>query len=197
MIDVGANVGSISIPWLKDKDSVVYAFEPDPRVFSKLKNNVGSNERYHCINKAVSTQDGSSIFYLSVDPATSSLLPYTEQGLRKWVCPKGKKLAVESTVSVETIRLDTFLSRSGIEEVDLLKVDAQGHDLEVIRSAGGKISQIRSVILEVQITPDFELYRNSSKMGDVLSYMAQNGFELIKEENNTEGQEVNCYFRRA
>jgi len=56
------------------------------------------------------------------------------------------------------MRLDTFLNGAGIRRVHYLKIDAQGADFAVIRSAGERLRDIDRISLEVQTTP-FELYR--------------------------------------
>jgi len=192
-IDVGANLGTVSLPWLEDQDVVVYAFEPEPAAFGQLLSRSHNHPRYHCINKAISSVEGLRDFYVSVDPSSSSLLPYTEEGIKKWKCPPQRKHGIKEIIKVEAVTLYRFLEENNITIVDFLKVDAQGHDLEVIKSAENKIQNIIDVEFEVQIT-DFKLYEWSSSLAESFDYMKKMDFSFIKKEFNTPGQEINCYF---
>jgi len=44
-IDIGANEGTVSLPWLSDPEVIVYAFEPEPKMFQYLVGRVGANPR--------------------------------------------------------------------------------------------------------------------------------------------------------
>ena len=51
------------------------------------------------------------------------------------------KLETSNSYELETIRLDEFIhNNNNITNVSLLKVDAQGHDLTVIKSLGSSRS---------------------------------------------------------
>jgi len=65
------------------------------------------------------------------------MLPFDPDGLRDWI--GGDELIQYEKISVQVVRLDTFLAEAGIEHVDYLKIDAQGADLSVIRSAGDRL----------------------------------------------------------
>jgi len=193
-IDIGANDGGVSLPWLSDPGVVVYAFEPDPDMFKNLQSNAAGDPRYHCINKAVSSVEGTVDFYVSTDPACSSLLPYTEDGLKRWLCPPQRKLESKKVIKVEAISLKRFIQDYGIVSVDYLKVDTQGHDLEVLKSAGDALKLVKTLVFEVQTT-EYELYKGSSKLSDCLQYMNDMGFTMIKTEGNSRDQELNCFFK--
>jgi len=93
------------------------------------------------------------------------------------------------------MRLDTFLDGAGIGRVHYLKVDAQGSDLAVIRSACERLKDIDRISLEVQTTP-FELYRGASRKDDVLAFLGGAGFELVEVEAQSFDQEENLTFVR-
>src|SRR5207248_991104 len=116
----------------------VYAFEPNLQVALER---LGRLPNFIVVPVAVSEHDGCADFYLNRFAAASSLLPFDSAGLGAW---QGREvLKVERKVVVPTLRLDTFLERMGIPEVDFLKIDAQGADMAVIRSLGRRIDQVR------------------------------------------------------
>jgi hypothetical protein len=115
------------------------------------------------------------------------------EGLKNWV--GGETLQVEETITVPTMRLDTFLNRAGIAKVDYLKIDTQGGDLRVLRSAGERLRDIQRIKLEVQITP-IPLYRDACRKEEVISFLTEAGFELISSEKQAHDQEENLTFAR-
>jgi len=80
-----------------------------------------------------------------------------------------------------------------IEHIDFLKIDTQGHDLEVIKSLGDKISCVKEIVAEVQIV-DFELYKGGTKKSDMVNYMKSNGFEIHQIQKYSKDQEENIWF---
>jgi hypothetical protein len=96
---------------------------------------------------------------------------------------------------VPTIRLDTFMELTGIEKVDFLKVDAQGADLAIIRSAGRRLGDVRRITLEVDISP-VRLYEGSASRDDTITYLQDHGFVLIDVQAQSYGQEQNLTFIR-
>jgi hypothetical protein len=140
---------------------------------------------------AVAEIDGIAQLYLNSHDAASSLLIMNEGARRSW--KGGDVLKEESVVSVPTVRLDTFMDFTGIQCVDFLKVDTQGNDLAVVRSAGRRIRDIRRITLEVDVTPD-RLYRGSPSKEEVVSFLEVAGFRLISKEQQFFGQEENLTF---
>jgi len=169
----------------------VYAFEPNLAAASRL---MGVLANYVVLPVAVAEQNGCAPFYLNRYEAASSLLPFVPEGLARWI--GGGDLAVAATVTVPTMRLDTFLDGAGIRKVAYLKIDAQGADLAVIRSAGERLKDIDRISLEVQTTP-FELYRGASHKEDVLRFLTSAGFRLVETEAQSFDQEENLTFIRT
>lgn len=89
--------------------------------------------------------------------------------------------------------LKTVLENHNIDYVQHLKVDTQGHDFEVVKSLGYKISIVKFIECEVQVT-DFEIYKNQSKKDDLVKFLTEKGFKLISTEKQTFNQEENLIF---
>ena len=84
-----------------------------------------------------------------------------------------------------------------IQEIVALKIDAQGHDLEVVRGIGDHLDKINYIELEVQIVHN-ELYKNSSKKDEVLSFLISRGFDLVHQSDQSYGQEQNlCFLQKG
>jgi FkbM family methyltransferase len=193
-IDVGAHEGQNTFERAQHDSSIlVFAFEPD---WNLARRKMGKLENFVVLPMAVADFDGFANFHLNVADETSSLLPFSAEALqsREWKDVAG--LAVRSVTTVPTIRLDTFLNRMEIEAVEYLKIDTQGFDFRVIQSAGSRLKDIQSVILEVDITP-VRCYAGSAAKDEIVSYMLGHGFKLVSATAQTDGKEENLAFIRV
>lgn len=124
--DVGANLGWFSYQFLKQFDSVeVYCFEPVKSIFNDLKSNlsrfpeINPFPRCHLINSALGNTSGTAIVTATPNVTVNRIVQndYEFSGI------------VESC---EVFRGDDFCKRECISEIDYLKIDAEGSDLDVL-----------------------------------------------------------------
>jgi FkbM family methyltransferase len=141
--DVGANIGQTSLEARKNfPDATIYAFEPHETTFAALSANV-IGPRAHALNLALSDRIGEAEFFDYGALATSNSLVGDAQ--------YAMRTKHEVTVrKVECDTLDNFCEGLGIEHIDVLKVDTEGHDLAVLQGARRMLSQhrIRSIYVE-------------------------------------------------
>jgi hypothetical protein len=71
--------------------------------------------------------------HLSKDPTSSSLLKTQDQNLNEYR-------------EIEAIRLDELASQLGIEEIDFLKMDAEGAEVEVLE--GADLRKIKGIAID-------------------------------------------------
>ena len=190
-IDVGAHRGETTFEHArKSRDLLVYAFEPDVSVAS---------HRYSILNNfillpmAVTEVDGFREFHINSNDRTSSLLPLADAGLQAWRGVDGLRTVRKAIVP--TVRLDTFMEALGIAKVEYLKIDAQGHDLEVVRSLGERINDVAQIRLEACAIEN-SLYDGAhNKIDEVVRFMRSKGFGLVENHSESMGQERNLVFR--
>jgi FkbM family methyltransferase len=191
-IDVGAHCGELTLWHAEHNPGLrVYALEPNLGAAAKL---MGRVPNYLVIPMAVAEKDGCADFYINAFEAASSLLPFNEEALRSWI--GGDALKVDSVVKVPTIRLDTLMDLLKIQTVEHLKIDTQGMDLAVVKSAGSRLQDIRQITLEVDINPE-PLYVGAPRKEDVVQYLQAAGFSHIRSEKQTNDQEENLTFLRT
>jgi len=191
-IDVGAHHGEVTLGYANHNPGLrIYAFEPNLRAAAKL---FGLAPNYVVIPMAVAETDGCANFHLNAFEASSSLLSLDQQAVKSWV--RGELLREVGTVSVPTVRLDTFMKAMGINRIDFLKVDAQGMDLAVIRSAGDRIRDITKIVVEVSIA-SAPVYLNSPTKNEVISFLKDTGFSLLGAEKQSSDQEEDLTFVRS
>jgi FkbM family methyltransferase len=190
-IDVGAHLGEITFHFARRNPSLrVYAFEPNLKLALQR---MGVLRNFVVLPMAVAEEDGCADFYVNSYDASSSLLPLDPEGVSHWI--GGEVLREEGKITVPTIRLDTFMDRAGILKVAYLKVDAQGADLAVVRSAGERLKDIDRITLEVAVAP-WELYSGAPRKEEVMRYMGEHHFLLDSAQTQTHGQEENLTFLR-
>jgi FkbM family methyltransferase len=190
-IDVGAHHGEQTLGYANHNPGLrIYAFEPNLRPAVKM---MGHAPNFVVIPMAVSETDGCADFHINAFDMSSSLLPTNAEALQTWVGVEALK--VESVVAVPTIRLDTFMNLIGIKTVDFLKIDTQGMDLAVLRSAGSRLSDIARITLEVEVAP-VHYYVGAPSKDEVLGFLSDAGFALVEVESQTHGQEENLTFVR-
>lgn len=121
MVDVGANAGYFSLLWAAQAPSArVIAFEPAPRNVALLRENVASNglaDRVDIRPLAAGEARGTLRFHLGPDAQT---------GWGSFSAYVGGR-----TLDVPVVRLDETVD----EPIRLLKVDAEGADVWVLRGA--------------------------------------------------------------
>src|SRR5205085_6726692 len=137
IFDVGAHVGESARKFHHAfPEATIHSFEPVSRAFAQLRQNVADQPKTHCHQLALSDSEGTASIYLTEHSTTSSLV-------------RPEYTTGEESVRVTTV--DAFASAHGIDRIDLLKVDAEGHDLNVLRGAAAMLDggHVAFVLAEV------------------------------------------------
>lgn len=210
VFDVGANNAESTAHFLDDPDTHIYAFEPNPVLVADIKKRFKDQPRHHIFQNAVADREGSMAFYLAgpVDPTNpmahaegisnwgcSSLLPFSETVHQEW--KNRPDFNCFATITVDVIRLDTFIKQHAIDHIDYLHVDAQGMDLRVLKSLGTYLSIVKEGVLEAPSDYKKSIYKASHTADEAIAFLKENGFTIKNIENNdAEGNEVNIYFQK-
>jgi FkbM family methyltransferase len=131
-IDVGAHIGSYTLRMAK-KFTRVIAFEPNPlnRHILKLNLQLNKMRNVDVEDAALSDTNGVGRFFVQrTTGGTSSLNPH-HYGF-----------TYDRTIQVKVRKLDDF----EISEVDVLKIDAEGNELHILRGASQTINRARPII---------------------------------------------------
>jgi FkbM family methyltransferase len=116
ILDLGANRGCFAMAMVDRFQCKTFCVEPHPRLYAALE----ANPRLSVINAAVATRTGTSRFYLADNWECSSLIPPANRTADEIEC--------------QAMTLETLLTTIGAEQVDLLKVDIEGLELELLGS---------------------------------------------------------------
>lgn len=165
IIDVGAHIG-LSIFYFKQlfPNSSIIAFEPDPKSFEMLQDNVSMNNlsSVELNNKAVLNKEGKTLFYI---PLSEDKTWHSNSGVipNAW---NGKEKMKE--IEVEVTSLEKYLDK----EINLLKIDVEGAENRILKSLDGKFTNIENIIIEYHP-------QNKNRLKKITKLLKANGFELI------------------
>lgn len=172
IIEIGANDGGNTINF--SKNSNVWCFEPNPHYAKLLDEMFINNSNVKILQKAVSDFNGKAYFYISVDGASSSLNKLTKFAISK------TNIRYIDRVLVDVVRMDSFLGDNNINIVDYFYCDAQGQDLNILKSFGDKIGIIQYGKIEVTLKE--ELYSDvSNDVDEAIQFLTNSGFEITNQ----------------
>jgi FkbM family methyltransferase len=152
-VDVGSNVAPYSLLSTAVRGTRAVAFEPGTLAQVRARANIdlnGVRGRVTLVPLAVSDADGEAS--LTADRwATNALVDDRYDG------------PVEH---VTTTRLDSYDEEHGLGRVSLIKIDVEGHELAVLRGAGGIIGRDHPALI-VEVNDPLALRRHSDELGYV------------------------------
>ena len=135
-LDVGAHLGDVSDRLLR-AGYEVYAFEPAPAVFEKLKQKLEGRKGFTAFQLALGSSEGEALLHLATDLSEAKWYedPTLLSSLVTHSMPPEIPFSHTVPVVVKTI---SGLHRAGLipEDIALVKIDTEGFDLEVIRGMG-------------------------------------------------------------
>lgn len=135
VFDVGAHQGvySRAVKELAPQ-SVLYAFEPHPKSFGILEG-VATELKFEVIQKGCSdSSHGAEIFDLADDDGSLVASMYKPVIEEFWNRPA-------ITHGIEVVSLDDFVKSRNLPHIDLLKIDTEGHELQVLNGALDSINR--------------------------------------------------------
>jgi len=162
-IDVGANNGYYSLlaSKLVGNDGLVYAVEPDPNNFKKLKDNIKLNKSKNIIPLQIAASDYSGWANLNISEI--------ENGLNSFVNIPSSKVKIK--VKVE--KLDNL-----IKKADIIKIDVEGYEKKVLLGARKLLNEsIQRVIFEYNHSL---IYYGDRDYNGAIDILRSNGFKLFQ-----------------
>jgi FkbM family methyltransferase len=168
ILDVGANIGN----WSKLVNAQlvrceIHAFEPSRETFFELAEFAKSVPNVQIHNFACGDENTSRNLYY--DEVKSGMASLSKRNL------KHLNIDFEKFESVEIRRLDSFLSNSSIKP-DGLKIDVEGHELEVLKGLGEHIYGLKVIQFEFGGTDiDSRIF-----FRDFWSFFEDKGFDLYR-----------------
>jgi FkbM family methyltransferase len=160
IIDIGANIGEFS--YYAGKKYLgrvkIFAFDPDPITKQCFENNlVGIDTTFNLV--ALSNKLGEEDFYLKTDSADSSLHK-----------PNGVSVKIRTNI----VTLDSIFNKLDLQQPVLLKMDAEGHEPEVLLGGISTLNHINWISIDAGL----ERYGKSTS-GEVARILIEQGFREV------------------
>lgn len=171
--DVFIDVGAYKDGWhsllaarLVGKQGKVYAFEPHPEFFKRLKENIRFNKltNIRAERLALSDKKGKAFFYEAEESSSFFKKQIPQQ-----------KLTAERPIIVQTITLDSYLRKQRIRKVRLVKIDVEGAEMRVLKGAKKLLSSKTAPCLMIEVVESHLKVAGSSKK-EFLSFLHQFGY---------------------
>ena len=175
VFDVGANVGTTARLFARRfSQAQVFAFEPVPTTYKTLLENTKDIETIKCFNIGFGDKLETKDIYIFRNSEVSTVVrnsPYAVKILRSEPL---------SSASISLQRLDDFTVKNNVEQVQVLKIDTEGFDLQVIKGAHHLLERNAVTFLYCEFN---DLFPSSELAGGALSdihvTLTQENFKLV------------------
>ncbi len=156
----------------------IYAFECNPDSIEVCKKNIQGSDHITLTEKALTDKEGDVVFF-PIDTkktetphedgnpgASSMFLANQEYPMEKYV---------QGEISVPSTTLKRFLADSNLDSVDILRLDAQGSELSILKGLEEMINKVKVIQTEVLFKPQ---YLNAPLFDEVTDYLESKGFRF-------------------
>lgn len=187
LFDIGANIGDYSKTLREEfPQAEIYAFEPNPHTFEELCKNVYLSN-INCYDMGVSSKViQKKIYTYANDKKSQHASLYSE--VISDLHQANQILEMDFTATT----IDDFCSNNKIDIIDFIKIDTEGHELEVLQGSKRMINEERIKIIQFEfnemniisrvflkdfyeILKDYNIYRiDSSRLIPLFKYNSSN-----------------------
>lgn len=184
-IDVGS-AGGMQPHWRAFEGLVeFYCFEPHAEGFKKLTQSFAihpASKMFHVMPIGLSGTGGQRTLYLLNSPTGSSLYPIDTAS--EFVSANDHYIYPVREAMIHTRRLEDVMEEVAVKNVDIIKLDVQGAELEVLKGLGAARRE-RLLLAEVEvnicggITRNFSPYKGAPSWAQIDEMFAADGMRLL------------------
>lgn len=175
VIDVGANRGQFGDSLRRmGYGGAITSFEPVPECRAALRQRAEAFANWEVRSEALGDEGATAVpMNVAAWDQLSSLLEPTP-GIRESF---GHVYGASRIEQVTVARLDAMWDAIGAPgKAVMLKTDAQGYDVRILRGAGEKLRQVRCLLIEVSLAPAY--VGNDNGLRQALDYLEDFDFRL-------------------
>ncbi len=194
IIDCGAAGGSFQ-EWdsLSDK-IIIHGFDPDEKECERLNANArhkGLQHYYYPLLIANNSKNRN--FYITNDSASNSLFEPDPQLISrykqnycdlKWISTV-ENVGLKKIIKVDTTSLNDWANKYSIKDIDYIKLDVQGAELEILEGTGKIFDNVVGMNIEVWFVP---VYKNQPLFADLDKFIRRKKFDFFSFFIYTAGQ---------
>ncbi len=161
--DVGANEGFVALEVLENYPNCeIYCFEPNINTYNKLK---FLNKNINSYNYAI----GNNLQKVFITDYKNSTLNTITNKIEHGVM----------SYEVDMITLDLFCLKNNIHKISYLKIDTEGHDLEVLKGSISKLSSQEIAFIEVEAGMNLKNFKHVH-LQDFINFFHNYNYNLFK-----------------
>ncbi len=171
LLDIGSNKGQFILlveNYFKEVD--VHSFEPIKEILDKQKKLFKFKKNIFFYNFGIGEQNENKDFFITKRKDSSSFL--------KAEIDDNSDYKITKKIQIEIKSLDEILKDKNLIAPILAKIDVQGYELQVLKGANNLLKKIKYLIVEVS---DSEIYSGQSIYAEILDYLKEKNFALLKE----------------
>lgn len=175
ILDVGANRGDRTAEFLEAFPAArVYAVEPHPDTARHLAARFRADPRVRVLSCALGSETATARLACYDNNAANALSPISDEGA---YFLDGKVVSL-GCIEVPVMPLDDVCAREGIVKIDLLKLDAQGHELAILKGADASLSAgcVGAILTEVMFV---QVYERQASFFEMSAFLSARGFKVF------------------
>jgi FkbM family methyltransferase len=180
IIDIGSNVGQ-SINFFRNlfSKSEIHSFEPNKDCFNILKKKYKNKNFIYLNNCAISNLKNKYFYINNIHSGLGSfsrINTFSKDIINKKFF--NKKNFIEKKEKVSIIAMKKYLLENRIfKRIDLVKIDVQGHNINVLKSFGTLINIVDNFLIEINF---YDFYKNEKKpqFARINNYLEKFGFYI-------------------
>jgi FkbM family methyltransferase len=160
VLDLGAHVGMFVSKAIREigDTGLVIAVEPSDVGQRYLRHNCGLLPNVVLVQKAISDHDGTGKLYLSAESSCNSIMH------------KHK-----NSVDVGLVTVDSLVKQLELKQLDLIKIDIEGAELEALQGATKTLEQFD---VKLAIAAYHQMQNGENEMPSVVRLLEDRGFKV-------------------
>tara|TARA_X000000950_G_scaffold204280_1_gene245940 strand:- start:1966 stop:2685 length:720 start_codon:yes stop_codon:yes gene_type:complete len=180
--DIGSHKGTYTDLIINNFDvKQVSMFEPQKTIYKFIKKKYIKNKKIKIYNQAISDKKNKQILYINKHDLTSSLSKIDKKN--RYLNLKARLFGgnindmIKKKSEVDSCKLSEIIKKSRISKIDLMKIDTEGHELQVLKGTGSFLKKnVNYMLIEIH-NSDIFLNYDSKKIDN---YLKKNKFILKK-----------------
>jgi len=178
-IDVGSHKGTYTDLIIKNfQVSKVLMFEPQKNIFRKIKKKYKDVKFIKIFNYAISDKNKLQKIYINNHDLTSSLTKIDETNrylkYKAILFSSNNNSLIKKTYNVKSVRLHDIIKKLHITKISLIKIDTEGHELQVLLGLNKSVKDTQFILIEFH--RDKIYFRYNPKQ--IHNYLIKNNFQL-------------------
>ncbi|MDB9750804.1 FkbM family methyltransferase [Candidatus Pelagibacter ubique] len=154
-------------------ESRIIGFEIEKAVCEKMNSQSLKGVKYypHALGKANEKRK----LYITQHPMCCSLYKPNEEFIKLY---NNFEIAyLKKETEIDTISLDYFIDKHDVGNIDFIKIDVQGAELDIFKGGSKALKNVLKIVCEVEFVQHYE---NQPLFGDVCNYLSQHDIMFNK-----------------